>query len=125
MKKNEIVSAISEDFAKAYPAFSGFVRSGFVWDYCMEAVQDLPLINRIIAENNIGVPPAKVFVDANPRIGWQLKGRENQEIGAFWGFVFQNVFHYPEVKEVPVEVANTMKSAAVFIGLNRVVTVEE
>jgi len=125
MKKNEIVSAINTDFAKAYPGFSGFVGSGYAWDYCLEAVQDLSLINNIISENNKGVPPAKVFLDANPRMGWQLDGRENQEIGAFWGFVFQNVFHYPKVREVPVAVVNTMKTAACFFGLERVVTVEE
>ena len=118
MRRQDIVDAIYRDFAAAYQGFASFVDNGYVWTYCIEAIQNLDMINRIISANRAGTPPAATFMNENAnRINWQLSGRENQEVGAFWGFVFQNVLNFPQYRDVNVSVPNnTMKTAALFEG---------
>lgn len=119
-----ILSKINNDFTSTYKPQSKFKNSGVLWDECINAVQDVRLMNNIIFSNDImKIPPVKTFLMANNIITGPLTDEEKKAIGAFWGFVFKFVFGYSSQKENnPVNV-KTVKSATYFYDVEDIVEV--
>ena len=108
-----IIDKINTEFGSTYRPFSNFVNSGDLWNECINAVNDVKLMNHIIFCNDtLKIPPVKVFLMANDSIVGDLTDTEKQFIGAFWGFVFKFVFHYRSQKDsVPINTKGIKKAA--------------
>lgn len=100
--KNEIGDN-GEGLASVYRATKGFKGTmSVVWDACMDCVEHF--LDKIIFANDIlEIPPTKTFLELYVMMHPNEKNRkfervEAQQIGAFWGFVFQNCLKYERYK---------------------------
>lgn len=112
MKKTteQIISQINDrgnGFAKVYKQFTALVKNQARWKQCLGAVKDRELLKNIVFCNDtMGTPPVKVFLTALLKADkasiTELTPQQRKEIGAFWGYVFKEVFGYKAVKNVSV-----------------------
>ena len=93
---NTIITAITNSFQTTY---QGVRMSGVVWNECMKAVSNVSLMNYIISQNNVGIPPVKTFLDSSSALHGGFLNYEKQCLGKFWGFVFKFVFMYQSQKD--------------------------
>ncbi|MFW6016690.1 MAG: hypothetical protein ACOCRK_09655 [bacterium] len=102
----EIKERILNGFDKTYRPFTDFMnKKNDLWRKCMDMVSNPKLMNHIIFINdNLQIPPVKVFLSLpeNQNIIEDLSDHEKRFIGAFWGYIFKNVFGYNEQKSVGI-----------------------
>lgn len=122
-----IITKINSDFASAYKPFSNFPGSGLLWAECLNAINDVKLMNHIIFCNDImQIPPVKVFLMANNNLNQQFTDFEKKAMGAFWGFVFKFVFGYRSQKEnIPINTKGVKKATQFYDFPSQVVVEEE
>jgi len=123
----EIVNKINDSnsgFTKVYQQFTKLTQSP-QWEKCLAAVKDPELLKHIIFCNDtMGTPPVKVFltalIKADKNSITELAPQQRKELGAFWGFVFKEVFHYKEIKNVSFGnipgIKLGIRTAACFLG---------
>jgi hypothetical protein len=109
----DIETSLNDRFSSVYPSFSGFVGTKY-WEHCMKAIRNKSLLWQIIINNEQKIPPVMTFLQKMP-IEENLKHRDNQSIGTFWGYVFKTVFRYREqrIKNILGQV-NTVTAATYF-----------
>lgn len=102
--KNKIGSN-GEGLALVYRATKEFKKNqNDVWDVCMDCVEHF--LDKIIFANDVlEIPPVKTFLELykikypnKEEEDFKFKRVEAQQIGAFWGFVFQNCLQYERHK---------------------------
>ena len=100
--KNEI-GENGEGLASVYRATKEFKDTmPDVWKACMDCVEHV--LDKIIFANDVlEIPPTKTFLEFYVMMYPDKKNRkfervEAQQIGAFWGFVFQNCLKYERYK---------------------------
>lgn len=104
MKTQDIITAVNQDFAKTYKNAAPFVRSGPLWDFCMNTIADPIAMSCIAFANDLGIPPVKSLINIysrknNPTATFTFSGQESQFMGSLMGFVFKFVLGYRQQKE--------------------------
>ncbi|NBI66806.1 hypothetical protein D1646_08240 [Pseudoflavonifractor sp. 60] len=108
--------AFRQDFAKKYRRFGGFMDSGPLWEEFCQVLGNRELLSHILFCNDVmQIPPVRTHLMISKSRGGaaasrKLNVREKQELGAAYGFLFKEVFHYPRQESVSC-VINTLKTA--------------
>ncbi len=112
----EILDKISKEFTNVYRTQSKFPNSGVLWNSCLETIKDIDKINYIILLNDtMQIPPVKTFLLNNSTVGVLVDDQDKKNIGAFWGFIFKNVFNYNETKNDVTINTKGVKKATYFL----------
>jgi hypothetical protein len=102
--KNEIGDN-GEGLAAVYRATKAFKDTmPDVWHACMDCVEHV--LDKIIFANDVlEIPPTKTFLEFYKMMypnkvtpNFKFDRVQSQQIGAFWGFVFQNCLKYERYK---------------------------
>lgn len=110
----KIEQELRNDFSTRYRRFSSFVDNGDLWDRIIDTVRDVELMKNIVFCNDVmKIPPVKTFIMAQKTPLKDLENDEKQAIGAFFGFIFKDVFKYTGQESVSC-VVNTVKTATRF-----------
>ncbi|MCI9311410.1 MAG: hypothetical protein HFF51_09950 [Lawsonibacter sp.] len=107
---------VQQEFPKKYHRFAAFVNSGPIWDEFCEVLQDKDLLSHIIFCNDVMlIPPVRTHLmisgyRSGPAAGRKLEDEEKKALGAVYGFLFKEIFHYSQQESVSC-VINTLKTA--------------
>lgn len=108
-KSEDIIKAVEKDFINVYCVQAKFVNTKY-YDYCIRTINDEKLMHTIIFNNDlIGIAPVKTFLLAYPEFNENedfTTIEDKQGLGAFFGFVFKNVFNYKSQKKCYVNYKN-------------------
>lgn len=115
IESKNIVFKINSEFSNVYRAHSNFMNSGDLWYECINTVRNMETVSHIIFCNDIlKTPPVKVFLLLYKDKFHNLTDTEKKALGAFWAFIFKEVFGYQEKKNVSISTCS-VKTAAYYL----------
>ena len=122
MKASDIIEMIYLNFDKEYKNAANFVDSGHIWDFCIGCIADPVRMNKIIADNDYGIPPVKTVAkfykkEHKTSDGFVLGDKEtHKNMGRLMGYVFKYVLGYKGKQKTKKIKMLGIKTATLFVG---------